>query len=586
MKKVISLITCLVLMMSLCITANAAGSAALSGGTSATVGSNMEFTVSVSGCGDATSVAVSVTYGEGFELVSGTWLKSGSLSVFDTAKNKGSLGGLSSPDINGNLFKLVLKAKTASASAQNVSVNIIAKNGSNEILNTTPAKSVKINCATHNYGAYTKVNDTQHSRTCSACGNVETLNHTWNAGTVTKAATCKETGTKTFTCTACNATKTETIAKTTAHTYGSYKTTKEPTCTAQGTETATCSVCGVSTSRNIPAKGHKYGSWTTTTEATCTAQGTQTRTCSTCGNKETKSIAALGHSFSNPTVTKQPTCTESGEKTGKCSRCGQTTKESIKPTGHKFENWADETAATCTTGGVQKRTCKVCKTEEKRNTDALGHDFESPVILKEPTIYSAGLMQGKCKRCGETTEQKTPCTYNDENSGIKFETDEGVFAEGTQISIESIDIKSEVYESAKNILSEISGEFTIYDISALLNGAKVQPNGKVKVSFEIPEGYGKDVAVYYVGDDGTYEKIDGTISEDGKTIIAELEHFSLYAVCKIGTDNADETSNDIATGTQNNSNNILWIIISVIAVIAIGIVAILILIKKKKQTKI
>ena len=35
--------------------------------------------------------------------------------------------------------------------------------------------------------------------------------HTWNSGTVTKAATCSAAGVKTYTCTVCNATKTETI---------------------------------------------------------------------------------------------------------------------------------------------------------------------------------------------------------------------------------------------------------------------------------------------------------------------------------------------------------------------------------------
>lgn len=583
MKRIGSLIVSVILMLSLCITASAAGSATLSGNTSATVGSNMDFTVSVSGCPDATSVAVSVSFGDGFELVSGTWLKSGSLSTFDTSSKKGALGGLGSPDINGSLFKVVLKAKTVSADAQNVSVNVIAKNGSSEIMNVTPAKSVKINCATHSFGTYTNKDATSHTRTCSACGNVETKAHTWNSGTVTKAATCKETGTKTYTCTDCGASKTETIAKTTAHSYSGYKTTKEPTCTAQGVETATCSVCGITTSRNIPATGHSYGAWTTTAAATCTAAGTQTRTCSKCGNKETKSIAALGHSFSNPTVTKQPTCTEPGEKTGKCTRCGQTTTETIKPTGHKFGKWADETAATCTAGGIQKRVCEVCKTEETRKTEALGHDFESPVVVKEATIYSTGLMQGKCKRCGETTDQVIPCTFKDENTGVKLEAEEGVFTEGTQISVEPIDAKSEVYESAKNILSEISGEFAVYDISALLDGAKVQPNGNVKITFDIPEGYGKDVAVYYVGDDGTCAEIASTISEDGKTITAELEHFSLYAVCKIGTEKTADASNDIITDTENNSSNMLWIIIAATVIIAIGAVVAVFLIKKKKQ---
>ena len=144
MKRKICLLFSIVLTLSLCITASAAGSSTLNGNTSVTVGSNIEFIVNVSGCSDATSIAVAVSYDGGFELVSGTWLKSGSITKFDTATNKGALGGLASPDVNGNLFKLVLKAKTASANAQSVSVNVIAKNGSTEIMNVTPSKSVKL----------------------------------------------------------------------------------------------------------------------------------------------------------------------------------------------------------------------------------------------------------------------------------------------------------------------------------------------------------------------------------------------------------------------------------------------------------
>lgn len=581
MKKVLCLLVSVVLLLSLCITASAAGSSAINGAAAVTVGGNVELTVRVSGCGDATSVAVAVSVDDGLELVSGAWLKSGSINSFDVSSKKGALGGLSSPDVNGNLFKLVVKAKTVAA-AQNVSVNVIAKNGASEILNVTPTKAIKVNCATHSYGAFTNKDAANHSHTCSVCGETETKAHTWNGGVVTKAASCKEAGVKTYTCTGCGATKTEAIAKTSAHSYGGYKMTKAPTCTAPGTETATCSVCGVTTSRSIPATGHAYGAWTTTKEPTCTAAGTQTRTCSKCGNKETKSIAALGHTFSNPTVTKQPTCTEAGEKTGKCTRCGQTTKEAIKATGHQFGEWADETPATCTKGGVQKRVCAACHAEETRATEALGHDFESPVVVKEPTIYSTGLMQGKCKRCGETTDEIIPCTYKDEASGVTVEADEGVFAEGTQLAIEPVAAESEVYESAKTILAEVSGECVVYDISAVLNGAKVQPNGKVKVSFDIPAGYGKDVAVYYVGDDGTYEKIDGVVSPDGKTITAELEHFSLYAVCKLITEDAAVPVDDATTGAAGVSGH-LPLILGVIGVIIIAAIVAVIVVKKKKQ---
>ncbi|MBR3553916.1 MAG: RICIN domain-containing protein [Clostridia bacterium] len=65
----------------------------------------------------------------------------------------------------------------------------------------------------HSYGAWTKLNDTQHQRVCSRdSSHVEKANHTWNSGAVTKAATCCTTGTKTYTCSVCNGTKTETIA--------------------------------------------------------------------------------------------------------------------------------------------------------------------------------------------------------------------------------------------------------------------------------------------------------------------------------------------------------------------------------------
>lgn len=590
MKKIISLFVTMILMLSVCITANAAGSSTINGNTSVTVGSNIEFTVNVSGCSDATSIAVAVSYSDGFELVSGEWLKSGSLKTFDVSNKKGALGGLSSPDVNGNLFKLVLKAKTASANAQSVSVNVIAKNGSSEIMNVTPSKSVKIDCATHTYGAYSKVNDSQHKHTCTVCGHTETANHTWNGGTVTKTATCKEAGIKTYTCTACNTTKTETIAKTNSHNWSGYKVTKEPTCTAAGTQTRTCSVCGKTESQSVPATGHSYGAWATTKEPTCTEKGVETRKCSKCSATETKDIAALGHKFSNPTVTKQPTCTETGIESGKCTRCGEETTNVLKATGHNFGSWKNDKSATCTEGGTQKRTCSKCNAEETRKTNALGHDFENPTIVKEATISTTGLKEGKCKRCGEATSEVIPCSHKDEATGILFQTEVGVFTEGTQVTVEEIKQDSSVYESVKNILVETSDTFTLYDISAVLNGTEVQPNGEVTVTFNIPEGYGIDVAVFYISDAGTYEKLESIVSEDGKTVSAKLTHFSKYAVCKLGeTDKIvdkenTETDNINTAEKETKSSTALWIILAAV-IITVIIVVTVIVIKKKRLFK-
>ena len=323
MKRIIGFLVCIILMTSVCITASAVGNSTLNGNSAVTVGSNIEFTVNVSSCGDATSIAVALTYSENFELVSGTWLKSGSITKFDTSTKKGALGGLSSPNVNGNLFKVVLKAKTASTNNQTVSVNVIAKNGSTEIMNVTPSKSVKINCATHNYGNYTNVNATNHTRTCSACGAVETKAHTWNGGSITESANCKKEGTKTFTCTACNATKTEPIAKTNNHTYGSWSQTSAPKCTTVGKEQRTCSTCQKVETRDIATTGHKMGSWSQTKELGCTTKGTEQRKCTNtgCSYTESRDIAATGHNMGSWKTTKEATCEAKGEQTRSCSKC-------------------------------------------------------------------------------------------------------------------------------------------------------------------------------------------------------------------------------------------------------------------------
>ena len=81
-----------------------------------------------------------------------------------------------------------------------------------------------------------------------------THDHVWDNGVVTKQPTCKETGIKTYTCTTCGDTRTETIP-TTDHVWSSWKVVKEATADQAGLEERTCSVCGEVETKEIPAKG-------------------------------------------------------------------------------------------------------------------------------------------------------------------------------------------------------------------------------------------------------------------------------------------------------------------------------------------
>lgn len=119
------------------------------------------------------------------------------------------------------------------------------------------------------------------------------LGHDYKA-TVTKQPTTTEEGVRTYTCTRCSSSYTESITKLPeeqhTHNYtGSI--TKEATCTEAGVRTYTCS-CGDSYTENIPATGHSYVS-KVTKAATTTEEGIMTYTCSKCGHSYTQPIAKL-----------------------------------------------------------------------------------------------------------------------------------------------------------------------------------------------------------------------------------------------------------------------------------------------------
>ncbi|WP_294571232.1 CAP domain-containing protein [uncultured Subdoligranulum sp.] len=192
---------------------------------------------------------------------------------------------------------------------------------------------------------------------CSVCGTVITaqqeipaLGHAWDEGVVTKAPTCTEAGEKTFTCSHCQETKTETV-EALGHTPEVIPG-KEPTCTETGlTEGSKCSVCGTILTEQtvIDALGHEWGEWQTTKEATCTETGEQMRTCIRCGETETQPIQATGHRYA--TVWSYDSATHWHA----CEICGDREDEAA----HSWK-WVVDQEPTATRPGSQHQECTVC----------------------------------------------------------------------------------------------------------------------------------------------------------------------------------------------------------------------------------
>ena len=160
---------------------------------------------------------------------------------------------------------------------------------------------------------------------------VHYLEHQWDEGKVTTPATCTEDGIKTFTCSVCKETRTETVEKL-GHSFGAVKVIKAPTCTETGISGKRCTHegCDVIDSETvIPASGHKWDEGKVTTEPTCTEDGVKTYTCSVCDETKTETITATGHQWDEGVVTSEPTYTENGEKTFTCVICRTTRTETI-----------------------------------------------------------------------------------------------------------------------------------------------------------------------------------------------------------------------------------------------------------------
>ncbi len=242
-------------------------------------------------------------------------------------------------------------------------------------------------------GDYSKKADELYVYAAAVC-----TSHTYGSYTVTRAATCTSTGSKTRSCTKCGATNTASIAAL-GHMFGGQPYSVAATCTAAGYDYNTCSRCGAQNKFNTkPSLGHNYSQVTKT--PTCVSTGTAK--CSRCGG--TSTIPATGvHSYT-VTVT-AATCTSSGTK--KCANCTATTTTSAL--GHKFEGSVYNVPATCTADGYSYNLCSRCNAKNKFGfSDPAGHNYT--LVTKEATCIATGTK--KCSRCTSTTSIPATGVHN------------------------------------------------------------------------------------------------------------------------------------------------------------------------------
>ncbi|MBQ8025710.1 MAG: hypothetical protein IJ259_04750, partial [Oscillospiraceae bacterium] len=307
-----------------------------------------------------------------------------------------------------------------------------------------PVRENEVDATCEEAGGYDEV------VTCTVCGEeisrehvtLDALDHDWDDGVVTTAATCTEDGVKTFTCKRdASHTKTEAIPAA-GHEYRESYTWADDNSTVTGT--ATCNVCGDEITETVSA------SYEETAAATDTEAGAGVYTSAAFENAlfeaQTKdvTIAPAGHTYGAPVwswaddyssatatfscttcddvqevtatvspVTKPATCTEDGETVYTASvtfndvNYDDTRTVALPATGHTAGDPVkeNEVEATCTEGGSYDQVvyCADCGAELSREhitVEALGHEYKDEVTA--PTCTEKGCTTHTCTRCGDS----------------------------------------------------------------------------------------------------------------------------------------------------------------------------------------
>ena len=294
MKRIISILLCLFLIGTLALSVAAAGSAHMSiSSSSSTVyrGDTFTLTVSLSNDQPVGTGGVVLSYDSSvFKLVSGTHNLSN--PNYAEVNTDNSCTFMFDPDtvVNGTIFTIQMQVKEdAPFGSYSISGRASLQGGGVSISCGISGASVTVGCK-HSFGAASKVDDANHQSTCSVCGETSSEAHTWDAGTVTTAATCKDAGSKIVKCTACGAEKTESIPVTSDHTFGAWA--------SGGTNGHyhSCSVCGKEESAD-----HRWYTVQILEEATCQKTGRKSVMCEDCGASAEMEIGLADHAYGNPT---------------------------------------------------------------------------------------------------------------------------------------------------------------------------------------------------------------------------------------------------------------------------------------------
>ena len=359
--------------------------------------------------------------------------------------------------------------------------------------------------------------------------------HNWDTGVIKKQPTCTTAGEKTFTCTVCSATRTETVSAT-GHSWS--KEWKSDTThhwhdcgnancdvtensakdgyvehsggTANCTQQAVCTICGTAYG-DLDANGHDWGDWAVTTPATTSAAGVETRVCKRdASHTETRDIPKLtpapsssgssGGSSSTPAITVP--VSGSGDTVHVSASVSGSTAEVKEIKSAELNKIGTDSAVVIDLSGLNKGVTSVTLSTD--TIDSICKTEADGVTVKLP---SAELRVDR-QTLAAVTEQAA-------GSKIRLVVEPDSTARGTMTAAQRSTLAGMKNAAALEAYF-VSNNTRIHDFKG----------GSVELS--IPYRANGAIRAWFLKEDGTREPVSARYDKENAQLI--LHHFSHYVI--------------------------------------------------------
>ncbi len=353
-----------------------------------------------------------------------------------------------------------------------------------------------------------------HAATCGHDVKDEEAEHTWNGGIVTTRPTEETEGVRTYTCTICSATRTESVDKLThTHAFSADWTSDE----TYHWHAATCS----HDVKDEEAE-HTWNGGIVTTRPTEETEGVRTYTCTICSATQTESVDKLVHTHAF-------SADWTSDETYHWHECG--CGEKSETASHATSDWIVEIPATTASEGVQIKKCTVCGIELDRaaieKLPDTGNTGDVAEDVQDTAGTNAGLVQDNTLIENVLTPEDSVAVEN----GSSFE----IVLEVTDIrdSVSTADVTAASSALKSNEEIGIYVDLSLFKIKDSTERTPIyNTSGQIGIKLTIPESIYASDRMYSIirVHNGVAENLGGTYDKASRELTFCTDKFSTYAI--------------------------------------------------------